>query len=203
TCPGKRRGDGETMGNLSSLYRLAPAFGDGHHDGGQGEQGDGVGADHEVVEQVGETPHQVVGHGGAQEDEHQSQHAVHGGGLFAEQVHHVDLAEQVPAQHSGEGEEEQADGHEDGAKVGAEHGAKGGLGQVGAVEGGGDVPHIAPSQGAVVGVQGGDDHQGVEGEYHKGVDEHADHGHHTLLVGVFHVGLSVGVGGGAHACLVG
>ena len=58
-------------------------------------------------------------------------------------------------------------------------------------------------QGAVAGIQGGDDDQGVEGQHHKGVDEHTGHGHHALIVGVGHIGLGVGVGSGAHTGFIG
>ena len=37
----------------------------------QGEQGDGVGDDHELVEHVAQLPDEVVGHRGAEEDENQ------------------------------------------------------------------------------------------------------------------------------------
>ena len=53
------------------------------------------------------------------------------------------------------------------------------------------------------GVQSGDDYQSIEGQHDKGVDEHADHGYHALVVGILHVGLGVSVGGGTHAGLVG
>ena len=80
---------------------------------GQGEQGDDVGNDHEVVEHIRQLPHQIVAHHGAHQDEHQGDEGVdHGAGLgvlLAEKPDGVDLAEQVPAQNRGESEEEQAD----------------------------------------------------------------------------------------------
>lgn len=174
---------------------------------GQGEQGDDVGNDHEVVEHIRQLPHQIVAHHGAHQDEHQGDEGVdHGAGLgvlLAEKPDGVDLAEQVPAQNRGESEEEQADGHELGAQAGTHHGAEGGLGQVGLAEGGSHIAHIAARQRAVSSVEGADDDQRIEGQDHEGVDEHADHGHHALVVGVLHVGLSVGMGGRAHTGLVG
>ena len=59
----------------------------------QGEQGDGVGDDHELVEHVAQLPDEVVGHRGAEEDENQREQRVDVGALFAEEVDHVDLAE--------------------------------------------------------------------------------------------------------------
>jgi len=182
-------------------------LGDANHDLAQSEEGDGVGDDHQVVESIGQLPNQIVGNQSAQEDEDQSDHGVNHGGslgiLLAEEEVGVDLAEQVPAQNGGEGEEEQADGHEDVAEGGAEHGAEGGLGQVGLADHGLSGGGAGSVQGAVSGVEGGDDNQSVEGEHHEGVDEHADHSDDALIVGVLHVGLSVSVGSGTHTGLIG
>ena len=52
----------------------------------QGEQGDGVGDDHELVEHVAQLPDEVVGHRGAEEDENQREQRVDVGALFAEEV---------------------------------------------------------------------------------------------------------------------
>ena len=90
--------------------------------------------------------------------------------------------------------------HERSAPLPAEHSSEGGLGQIGLADPLGDDAGV---EDAVAGIQSGDDDQRIEGEHHKGVDEHAHHGHHALIVGVLHVGLGVGVGGGAHARLVG
>ena len=170
------------------------------HHAGQGKQGDGVGDDHQVVEHIGQLPHQIVGHQSAQEDEHQGDDGVDHHGLLAEQVDGVDLAEQVPAQYGGEGEEEQADGHEHGAQALAKDGAECGLSQVGLSDA---LGNGAGGQNAVGGVQGGDDDQSVQSQHHESVHEHADHGYHALVVGISDVGLGVGVGSGAHAGLVG
>ena len=183
------------------------AFRAADHHFGQGEQGDDVGNDHEVVEHIRQLPHQIVAHHGAHQDEHQGDEGVdHGAGLgvlLAEKPDGVDLAEEIPAQDRGEGKEEQADSHELGAQAGTHHGAEGGLGQVGLAEGGGHIAHIAARQRAVSSVEGADDDQRVEGQHHEGVDEHADHRHNALLVRILHVGLSVGMGGRAHTGLVG
>ena len=174
---------------------------------GQGEQGDDVGNDHEVVEHIRQLPHQIVAHHGAHQDEHQGDEGVdHGAGLgvlLAEKPDGVDLAEQVPAQNRGESEKEQADSHELGAEAGSHHGAEGSLGQIGLAEHGGHIPHIAVCQRAIGGVEGADDDQCVEGQHHECVNEHAHHRHNALLVRILHVSLSVGMGGGAHTGLVG
>lgn len=193
-----------TDGHLGLYRSLLPRHvGGGDHHAGEGEEGQGVGDDHQVVEHVGQLPHQIVGHQGAQEDEHQPQNGVNLGGLFAEEIYYVDFAEQVPAQNGGEGEEEQANCHEHGAGGLAEYHTEGGLRQICLAQSGAGRGGSALSQRAACGIQGGDDHQRVEGEHHKGIHKHADHGHHALVVGVGHIGLGVGVGGGAHAGLVG
>ena len=111
---------------------------------------------------------------------------------LAEEGLDVGLAEEVPADDGGEGEEQHADGHE-GVAEGAEGGVEGGLGQGGALEGAVDRLQQA----------GGQDDQGRQGQDHEGVDEHAHHGHDALILGLFHLGHGVGVGGGAHAGLIG
>ena len=174
---------------------------------GQGEQGDDVGNDHEVVEHIRQLPHQIVAHHGAHQDEHQGDEGVdHGAGLgvlLAEKPDGVDLAEQVPAQDRGEREEEQADGHELCAEPGPHNGAESGLGQIGLAEHGGDVAHIAVCQRAIGGIEGTDDDQRIEGQHYEGVNEHAHHGHNALIVRRGHIGLRVGVWGGAHTGLIG
>ena len=168
----------------------------------QSKQGQGVGNDHQVIEHVGQLPHQVVGHQSAQEDEHQTQHGVDNSGFFAEEIHHVDLAEQVPAQDGGESEEEQADRDEHSAGALPKDHAEGGLRQVGLAQGGAG-GGSALGQRPALRVQGGDHHQGVQGQDHEGIHKHADHSHHALLMRGGYVGLGVGVGGGAHTGLVG
>ena len=195
-------GAGPERSGGSRLF-IADTVGGLDHHAGKGEEGDGIGDDHEVVEHIGESPDQVVGHQGAQENEHESDDRIYRHGLFPEEIDDIDLAEEVPAQHSGEGKEEEADGHKRGAQVSAKDRAKGGLGQIGAVEALGDGAGVAVGQRAVAGVEGADDHQGVEGQDNKGVDEDADHGHHGLVVRVLDIGLGVGVRSGAHAGLIG
>lgn len=51
---------------------LPPGHPDYH--AGQGKQGNGVGDDHQVVEHIGQLPHQVVGHRGAQENKDEGDH---------------------------------------------------------------------------------------------------------------------------------
>ena len=58
-------------------------------------------------------------------------------------------------------------------------------------------------QRAVAGVEGGDDDEGSHGQDHKGVDEDADHGDHTLVMGMLDLCHGVGVRGRAHTGLIG
>ena len=75
---------------------------------GEGQQRDRVGDDHQLVEHIGQLPHEVVGGQGAQEDEYEGDELINADRLLAEEVDDVDLAEHVPAKDGGEGEEEQA-----------------------------------------------------------------------------------------------
>ena len=173
------------------------------HQAGQAEEADGVGNDHQVIEHIRQLPHQVVGGQGTQEDEYQGNQRINHDGFPSEEVSHVDLAEEVPPQNGGEGEEEQADGHKHGPQILPKHHAEGRLGQVGLADDLGDGAGIPARQGAALGVEGGDDHQGVEGQHHEGINEHADHSHHALIVGAGDVRQRMGVRSGAHAGLIG
>ena len=130
-----------------------------------GYQRNNVGQNHKLIEHIAQFPHEVAGGQRAEEDEHQRDDGIDDAAqlavLAAEQIVGVDLAEQVPAEDGGEGEEQQADGHKLGAQAGTKYGAKGGLGQVGLAQGGGDVAGVAAGQRAILGVQGADDDQGV------------------------------------------
>ena len=170
---------------------------------GESEQRNGVGDDHEVVEHVAQLPDEVVGHHRAEEDEHEREDGVDHGALLAEEVGDVDLAEEVPAQDRGEGEEEQADGDEHVARTLAEDDAERGLGEVSLAEHAGDVTDIAARERAVRRVKGGDDDERVERQDDEGVDEHADHGDDALVVRAVNIREGVGVRGGAHTGLVG
>ncbi len=185
---------------------------------GQSEQADDVGDDHDVVEHVGQLPDQVVAGDGAQEDEDQGDDLEDHDGALAvpgEQVLHVDLGVQVPGQDGGEGKKQQADGHKGIAEGLAEEGAEGGLGRVGLVEahrggdggrvgvGAGGQTRVSLSQLAVAAVQDGDDDEGGHGDDDNRVDEDARHSDDALVMRVLDVGHGVGVGRGAHACLVG
>ena len=68
----------------------------------QGEEGDGVGDDHEVVEHIAQLPDEVVGHHRAKEDEDEREDGVDDDALLAEEVGDVDLAEEIPAEDGGE-----------------------------------------------------------------------------------------------------
>ena len=87
---------------------------------GQGEKGDGVWDDHQLVEQIGELPDQIVGGKSSEEDEDQGDDLVDDHGSVAKQVDCVNAAEHVPAKDCGEGEEEQADCNEDAAEISPE-----------------------------------------------------------------------------------
>ena len=205
-------------GKTGRGLRLSPAYSDlqllalvdlveaGHDHAGEGEESNNVGQDDEVVEHIGDFPDEVTAGDGAQEDEYQGDngvdHVAELAVLAAEKVVGVDLTEQVPAEDGREGKEQQADGHELGAQAGAEYGAESRLGQVGLAQGGGDVAEVAVGQRAVSGVQGADNDQGIQGQDDEGVNEHTDHGHDTLIVGVGHIGLGVGVGRRAHTGLI-
>ncbi len=174
---------------------------------GEGQECDDIGNDHDIVEHIGQLPNQIIGEQGAEEDEHHCQHRVDHGCLFAEQVFHVLLAEEVPTDDGGECEEHQADGHKDIAQcLVAQSGSHCQLHHIGFGEHPCDAVGCKAelaSEGASSCVQGGDDHKGGDGENHEGINEYADHGDHTLIVGLFHLCLCVCVGGGAHACFIG
>ena len=174
---------------------------------GQGEEGDGVGKDHQLVEQIGELPDEVVGSQGAQEDEEQGDDLVDNHGSVSEQVDRVDAAEHIPAQNCGKGKEEQTDRDKDVAESCPECGSESGLRQVCPCDGlSGSIyfiPRKSIFQNAAGGVQSGDNDEGIEAENDKGVYENTDYGDNALVVRSLDVGLRVGVGGGAHACLIG
>ena len=170
---------------------------------GESKQRNGVGDDHEVIEHVAQLPDEVVGHHRAEEDEHEREDGVDHGALLAEEVGDVDLAEEVPAQDRGEGEEEQADSDEHVARTLAEDDAEGGLGEVGLAKHASDVTDIAARERAICRVKGGDDDERVERQDDEGVDEHADHGDDALVVRAVNIREGVGVRGGAHTGLVG
>ena len=123
------------IGLLELLVRLHAFFQAGDNHARQREQRDDVGQDDEVVEHIRQLPHEVTAGDSAEEDEHQCDNGIDDAAQpavpAAKQVVGIDLTEQVPAQDSGEGEEQQADGHEFGTQTGTEHGAEGGLRQIG------------------------------------------------------------------------
>ena len=155
-CVGEGRYVPESWGlHLQLVLLHLVQAGDDH--ARQGKQRNDVGQDDQVIEHVGKLPDEVAAGDGAQEDEHQRDDSIDDAAqlavLAAEQIVGVDLAEQVPAEDGGEGEEQQADGHKLGAQAGTKYGAKGGLGQVGLAQGGGDVAGVAAGQRAILGVQ--------------------------------------------------
>ena len=117
-----------------SLGELVGAVGVPDDVAREGEEGDDVGDDHELVEQVAQLPDKVVGHGGAEVDEDERKAGVDAAALFAEEVDHVDLAEEVPAEDRGEGKEEETHRDEHIARGLAEDRAEGALGEVRFVE---------------------------------------------------------------------
>ena len=162
----------------------------------QGEQGDGVGNDHELVEHVAQLPDEVVGHRGAKEDEDQRETGVSAVAPFAEKVGHVDLAEEVPAEDRGKGEEEEAHRDEHAAGLVAKHRAERALGKIRLVEGAAQCCCAAAGERAVARIERGDDDKRVKREDNEHVDEHADDGDGALLMGVFDVGERMGMGRG-------
>jgi len=62
--------------------------------------------------------------------------------------------------------------------------------------------HLAVSTGGTQNA-GGEDHQSGHGQHDEGIDEHADHSHGTLVLGLFHFSHGMGMGGGAHTGLIG
>ena len=87
---------------------------------GQGEESDGVGDDHQLVEQIGELPDKIVGGQSSEENEDQGDDLVDDHGSVAKQVDRVDAAEHIPAEHCGKGKEEQADRNKDAAECSPE-----------------------------------------------------------------------------------
>ena len=164
----------------------------------QRHDGEEVGDDHELIEHIRKLPCKVIGDAGAEEDEHYGDDGIHRDRLFAEQVFHIDAAEEVPAEDGGEGKEHQADGHEQAAGGIAHDAGEGDLRHVGLA----DALGGAGGKDAVAGIQGGDHDQCGHGENDKGIDEYTDHGDDALLVGAADLCHGVGVRGGAHAGLI-
>lgn len=160
----------------------------------QGEEGDDVGDDHEVVEHIAQLPDEVVGHHRAKEDEDEREDGVDDDALLAEEVGDVDLAEEIPAEDGGEGKEEQAHRDEHVARGLTEDDAKRGLGEVGLAERGGRGGSTAFVEGTALSVEGGDDDERVEGQDDEGIDEHTNHGDNALIVRALDVRERVGVG---------
>ena len=123
------------IGLLELLVRLHAFFQAGDDHARQREQRDDVGQDDEVVEHIRQLPHEVTAGDSAEEDEHQCDHGIDDAAQpavpAAKQVVGIDLTEQVPAQDSGEGEEQQADGYDRVAEAGTEDPGEGQLGDVG------------------------------------------------------------------------
>ena len=184
---------------LLQLELLAARAGAHRHAAGKGDERDGVGDDHELVEHVGELPNQVVGQKRAQEDEHQGDDRERRHGLLAEQILDVDLGEQVPADDGREREEQQTDGYERRAQVVAEQARERQLGHVGLI----DALVETLRQRAVAGVEDGDGDQRGDGDDDERVHEHGDHRDDALLMRVLHIGQRMRVRGRAHARLVG
>lgn len=51
--------------------------------------------DHELIEHIRKLPDEVIGQAGAEEDKHQREHRIDLDRLFAEEIFHIDLAEEV------------------------------------------------------------------------------------------------------------
>lgn len=165
-----------------------------HHQGGQSQQSQGVGKDHELIKQVGQGPHQVIGQTRAQEDEHHPKHRVDGSGSLAEEIGHVELAKKFQLRMV----ENAKKRRHTATKILPSPSPKT-LEKASCAMLDWSMPSAAPpAKGAVAGIQGGDDHQRGHGKNQEGVDEYPDHGDHTLLMRGFDLGHGVGMGGGAH-----
>ena len=174
---------------------------------GQGEESDGVGDDHQLVEQIGELPDKIVGGQSSEENEDQGDDLVDDHGSVAKQVDRVDAAEHIPAEHCGKGKEEQADRNKDAAECSPECFPESSLCQVCPGDGlAGCIDLVSRKsirKNAPGCVQGGNNDEGIEGENNKGVNENTDNGDNSLVVRRLDIGLSVRVGRGAHTGFVG
>ena len=101
---------------------------DRHDHAAQSQQSQGVGNHHQAVKEVSQLPDQIHLQRGTHNDEACHNHGVDLAGLLSKEIPHIDLAEEMPAQDRGEGEEKQADRHENISKA-AEIADKGFLGQ--------------------------------------------------------------------------
>ena len=155
------------------------------------EEGDEVGHGHEGVEHVGDVPHEVERHEGA-DGHHADEDDAEGlEGLVAEQVDPAAFGVDAPAEDGGEGEHGEAHGHHDGADAG-QRGFKGRGGERSA----GKRAFRVPETGAENGETGhGADDDGVDER-----SEHADVAHGHVIV---RRGRGVGHGCGAEAGFIG
>ena len=163
------------------------------------KQSNDVRDDHELIEHIRKLPDEVIGQAGAEEDEHQREHRIDLDRLFAEEIFHIDLAEEVPAEDRGEREEQQADRDEERADALAEAVRERELCHV-------RLAHAIGSTGsenAIIGIEAGNNDESRHGEDDKGIDEQTDHGDYALIVRLLHVRHSVRMRGRAHTCFVG
>ena len=129
---------------------------------------------------------------------------------LAEEEQDVLLAEEVPGDDRGECEEQQTNCNEDVTETGTEYGTNShlhsaGLGDYSGCTGDSSSVSLTlqASQNTVSGVQAGDDNQSGHGQNHESIDEHTDHSHNTLVMGLCNICHSVCVGSRTHTCLVG
>ena len=185
------------------------------------EEGDNVGDDHEVIEEVGKSPDKGVLEDGACEDAQERNDGIDDGGFLAEEIGEVDSAEEVPADDGGEGEEEEASRNEDTAdgvtdrRIAAEERGEahleGALYHIGVndTDGGGEIRKALAfgsdktCERSLGCIKRGKNDECGDGKNDEGVDEYADHCADALIVRLFDVSLRVRVGGGTHARFVG
>ena len=168
------------------LFPVFPA--DLDHQSGQGQQCDQVRDYHKAIEEVRKVPDQLHFLQRTEQHTEGNTDAVYRQRFLAEEGLEVDLAEEVPADDGGKGEEQHAHGDE-GITEPAELLAEGQLGQSGT---GGTASEDA----------GGEDHHSGEGEDHEGVNKDADHGDLALFLGVLYLSQGMGMRSGAHTGLI-
>ena len=186
---------GKAVRFSAQLVKRVVFAGEGNHNAREPQYADEVRNHHEAVEQVGELPHKIHLHHRAEQHEEDDDHGVHRHSLFPEQVFHVRLTEEIPADDGGEGEEEHADGDENIAEL-AHHRVERGLCERGGRERrAGSVRHCERA--------GRDDDESCHREDDERVDKHAHKGHDALVAGVLDLCQRMRVRRGTHARLVG
>ena len=155
---------------------------------------DQVGDGHEAVEGIGDVPSQAQVHGSADDDDQGVDDLIGLDGLAAQDELPAAGAIQAPAEDGGQGEQAQADGDDQSAELGAEHGAE----RLG-IEGRGALGAVV--EGSLV--QSQQDGQTGQGADDDGVHEDLEDAVEALLNGVGLGGSRMRHGGGTETGLVG